>query len=544
MAAVIYARKSSESEDRQVQSLDDQLKALRNLANDQSIKVEAELIESKSAKDPYGRPEFERLVASIEKGEVTEVLTWALNRMSRNPVDGGRIAHLLQTGKLRKIVTPTKVYDSEDSALLLAVENGMSTAFIQDLRRNTKRGLASKVEKGWAPYRAKLGYQNNLITHEIDPDPESFHLVKKAWQLYLEGWTVAAIEDHLRSLGLCHRTRNKQPMPLRKGYLYQVFVNPFYMGMFRYEGKLHPGAHKAMVTEEQFAQVQRRLQARPGRAGKFAPKRFTFGGAFRCSKCGCAVTAQTKRKYAKDGTLKGTYTYYHCTGHKGCQKTAVRAEVLEKAVVDLIESIALPEWLVELAKADVARMIERDLAALSATASDIEGRIRSIERRLGRLLELRLDDTIDRTEFDETRKRLLAEKEAESQQLTLQASYVNRAMGYLDQELSKCVRAHEYTVTPHEVLLVAMAQTLSNVITFVPGGVKIQPQEPLAEIIGFRPLIIGSVSRENSDLLVKSSTWGAFCGCLHTRTQLHSGAQMPVSLHQVCGEERIIQIMR
>jgi len=118
-------------------------------------------------------------------------------------------------------------------------------------------------------------------------------------------------------------------------------------------------------------------------------------------------------------------------------------------------------------------MIERDLAGLSANASEIEGRIGGIERRLSRLLNLRLDDTIDQSEFEQTRKELLAEKARESEQLELQASYVSRSLSYLDQELTKCVRAHEYSITSKEALLIGMAQTLRRDITFVPGGVKI-----------------------------------------------------------------------
>lgn len=521
MSAVIYARKSSESEDRQVQSLDDQLGVLRSLASDQGISVEVEYVESKSAKDPYARPEFERLIRSIEGGKVSQVYVWALNRLSRNPVDGGRIAHLLQTGKLRRIVTPVKVYDSEDSALLLAVENGMSTAFIQDLRRNVKRGLASKAEKGWAPYKAKLGYRNNLETNQIDPDPEAFALVKQAWQLFLEGWTVSAIEDHVRTLGLKHFIRGKESIPLRKRYLYRVFADPFYSGMFLYKGELRKGAHQPMITRAQFALAQQRLRSNPGRTGKFAPKKFTFGGIFRCANCGCVVTAQTKRKYSKDGTLRGTYTYYHCTGHRGCRKAAVRAEVLESAIRDLIQGIALPEWLVELAKADVARMIERDLVGLSATASDIEGRMSGIDKKLSKLLELRLGDSVGQIEFEETRRRLIAEKEEEARKLAEQQNAVTRSMSYLDQELTKCVRAHEYTLTPDEALLVGMAQTLSSDIRFVPGGVKIQPQEPLREIIRFTPLILGSVSRETSDFRHTNCNWGAFCGHLHTVARMN-----------------------
>lgn len=524
MPAVIYARKSSESEDRQVQSLDDQLKALRSLARERGTTLTAEYTEAKSAKDPYARSEFERMVQEIEQGSVSEVFAWALNRLSRNPVDGGRIAYLLQTGKLRRIVTPMKVYDSQDSPLLLAVENGMSTAFIQDLSRNVKRGLASKVEKGWAPCRAKIGYRNNLETHEIDVDPEAFPLLQRGWKLFLEGWTVAAVEEHLRSLGLVHRQKGKPPVPFRKHAFYRVLADPFYAGSFRYNGTWHKGAHMPMVTEAEFAQVQRMMRSRPTRAGKFAPKRFLFGGLFRCAACGCAVTAQTKRKHAKDGTLKGTYTYYHCTGYKGCKKTAISERALASAILELIDSVALPDWLVELAKADVARLVERDLGHLAAAASASEGRLSAIERKGERLLELFLEGGIEKPEYEQAKLALTAQKELETKQLADQASYVQTCMGYLDQQLSSCVRAHEFQVSPSEVLLTSMAQMLRSEVAFVPGGVKLQPNNDLAGIIRFRPLIVRSVSRETKDSRCTNCDWQAFCDYLHTIARLN-GAQ-------------------
>lgn len=522
MTAVIYARKSSESEDRQVQSLDDQLKVLRTLSLEQGVSPQIEFVESQSAKDPYARPEFERLIQSIERGDVSVIYTWALNRLSRNPVDGGRIAHLLQTRRLARIVTPTKVYDSEDSPLLLAVENGMSTAFIQDLSRNVKRGLASKVEKGWAPCRAKIGYRNNLETHEIDIDPEAFPLLKQGWKLFLEGWTVGAIEDHLRSLGLMHRQKGKAPVPFRRHYFYRIIADPFYAGLFRYKGVLHKGAHQAMVSEAEFALAQQIMRGKPTRAGKHAPRRFLFGGIFRCATCGCAITAQTKRKYAKDGTIRGTYTYYHCTGYKGCKKKAVSEQALAEGIHQLVDSIALPSWMVDLAKTEVARLIERDLANLSSNASSIEARIATLDRRNDRLLQIYLDGGIEKPEYDRARRGLNEEKAREAEALTYQTSHIDRCMSYLDQQLQKCVRAHEFKVMPSEVLLTSMAQTLRGEVKFVPGGVKLQPENVLAEIIRFRPLIISSVSRETSDSRALNSDWQAFCGQLHTLARMHS----------------------
>src|SRR3972149_8840367 len=64
----LYARKSSESEDRQVQSIDDQISRLKKLATELNLSVKEILIESHSAKTPNARPIFNSMLERIEKG--------------------------------------------------------------------------------------------------------------------------------------------------------------------------------------------------------------------------------------------------------------------------------------------------------------------------------------------------------------------------------------------------------------------------------------------------------------------------------------------
>jgi site-specific DNA recombinase len=64
----LYARKSSESEDRQTQSIDDQINHLKSLAIDLGLDIVKVFTESKSAKQPNNRPVFEEMINKIEKG--------------------------------------------------------------------------------------------------------------------------------------------------------------------------------------------------------------------------------------------------------------------------------------------------------------------------------------------------------------------------------------------------------------------------------------------------------------------------------------------
>ncbi len=63
----LYARKSSESEDRQVQSIDDQISRLKELAKTLNLNIKEILTESKSAKKPYCRPSLRACSSGLKK---------------------------------------------------------------------------------------------------------------------------------------------------------------------------------------------------------------------------------------------------------------------------------------------------------------------------------------------------------------------------------------------------------------------------------------------------------------------------------------------
>ena len=86
----IYCRKSSESEDRQILSIPSQIAELKNLAKARGLAVANIFSESKSAKAP-GRPVFNEMMARIQSGDAQGIICWKLDRLARNPVDGGAI---------------------------------------------------------------------------------------------------------------------------------------------------------------------------------------------------------------------------------------------------------------------------------------------------------------------------------------------------------------------------------------------------------------------------------------------------------------------
>lgn len=348
----LYARKSSESEDRQVQSIDDQIDRLRKLANDLNLNVKKIYTEAKSAKKPNNRPVFDEMIQKIENGEADGILCWQINRLSRNPIDSGKISWLLQQGVLKSIQTIDRQYLPQDNVLLFSVESGVANQYILDLSKNTKRGLMSKLEKGWQNGIAPLGYLNDRENKIIKTDPERFNVIRKMWDLMLTGnYTPPKIMD-IANNRWGFRTRRFKKIggcPLSRSGIYKIFTNLFYAGIIVHKpsGVQYKGEHEPMITLEEYDRVQMLL----GKKGKPRPKthEFAFTGSIRCGVCNCLYTAETKRKLLKSGEIH-EHTYYHCTRRttkvKCNQRKNIRAEDLEIMIEKEIEKYTiLPEFL-------------------------------------------------------------------------------------------------------------------------------------------------------------------------------------------------------
>ncbi len=399
MKFFVYARKSTESEDRQVQSIDDQLQAMKEMAVRLGLQIADVLTESKSAKAPGLRPVFDDMLRRIQLGEAEGILCWSTNRLFRNSVDYGQVAWLLQQGIIRKIHTADREYLPEDNVLLMAVEAGVATQYVIDLRKAVLRGLDSKVSKGWFPGKAPLGYRNDKLSRQIEPDGARFKLMRKAWEMVLSGsYTVPEILDELQSWGFPKVTRSN---------LYKAFSNPFYCGCFKYRSVVYPGNHKAMVTQFEFERAQELLH----KAAHIQPQKheFPFTGLIRCGVCGCLITAERHVKtYRTTGNIR-EYVYYRCTGNRGCTKKGVRAEVIESQILQMLSDCRLDpefgEFLHEFAEEIEATNPDSGVTILTERTR----RLQSCKVRIDRLLELRLANEISADEYQDNRLKVRQE---------------------------------------------------------------------------------------------------------------------------------------
>ena len=186
----IYCRKSSEAEDRQVLSIESQTRELEQIAAKLNLPVAEILTESKSAKDP-GRPVFNAMMQRLYRGEAAGIICWKLDRLARNPVDGGSIIWAIKQHGI-KVMTPAQSYAREDdNIILMYIEFGMAQKYVDDLSKNVKRGTENQDRKWLVSGRRPGGYLNHTdkMTGEntLIKDPERFPSIRHMWDLMLTG---------------------------------------------------------------------------------------------------------------------------------------------------------------------------------------------------------------------------------------------------------------------------------------------------------------------------------------------------------------------
>ena len=412
MRYILYARKSSEADDRQAPSIVSQKESLRDLAARENLTIAAELCEARSAWSP-GRPVFADLLARIRRGEADGIICWKLDRLSRNPIDDGQVKWLLQEGIIQHIRTFERSYYPPDNVLLMAVEFGMATQYSRDLSTNVKRGLQHKAASGWLPTRAPVGYLNNKNKEPDQPpivrDPVRWSIVRKCFDDLLSrssGSTDALFRKAISDYGLTWANNRA----VTRSNFYRLLNNPFYVGDIVYGGNIYPGSHDPMLTRQEWAEIQRILHQPLFTRSKGLE--FPFTGLIRCGGCGAQITAERRERIQQNGNHH-VWTYYHCTRRRdpSCRQPAITSAELEQQILSILDKIEIsPEihkWAMSVLRDENAAQERQRGAEIIIQRREYD----TCRRRIGRLIDMRSNGELTAEEYAGRRSALLAEKE-------------------------------------------------------------------------------------------------------------------------------------
>ncbi len=473
----IYARKSTESEDRQILSIDSQVRELKMLADHEGLQVDRVFTESMSAKAP-GRPVFNEIYRLLQKGALDGIVCWKLDRLARNPVDGGALIWAIEENKLKHLVTPQRSFtNTGNDKFWMQLEFGMAKKYVDDLSDNVKRGIRARIHQGWMSGLPPLGYLNDRNNRTIVKDPQRFPLIRRMWDLMLTGNLTPPHIQRLANDKWGLRTRKFKRLggaPIALSAVYKIFKHPFYYGIIRHKNEFHQGAHEPMVSKAEFDRVQKLLGVKTSpRPEKYD---FAFTGLIRCGECGASVTAEHKRN--RQGHR---YIYYHCTRKRkgtSCTQKVIEVKQLQTQISSFLESMTIhpdfSEWVISLTQEIHAEEMAKDKASFES----LNKRYAACKEELSKLVDLRLRGLLNDDEY------MKKKRELENERVTLK-ELLNDSDDHFSQVLNRCIEAFEFATIAkrtfdegdNEVKRACLRYLGSN-LTLQDGILSIHAQEP------------------------------------------------------------------
>ena len=414
---IIYARKSTDVEDKQVLSIEAQLVELRAYARNENLQIIDELVEKKSAKTP-GRPIFAELLKRVERGEANGVIAWHPDRLARNSIDGGQIVYLLDQTHLANLKFPTFWFENTaQGKFMLSIAFGQSKYYVDNLSENTKRGLRQKVRRGEFPGLAPVGYINDSRTKVITVDRRRASVAAEAFELYAKGESCFDdIAMFLFERGI--KTSGNKRFP--KDQIKRLLTNPFYYGHFRYAGEIYEGKHNAIISKKLFDDVQAVISRRnrPRKSKNNNP--MTLCGVLRCGTCNMMITGEKRVKRQKNGNIHH-YTYYRCSKKSKiitCKEPHIRGELLLEQILGILHHYEMPKvWegkLRDFIEKDQANEQNRNQAQITGLHADIA----QLTIKLQRLLDGYLDQDIDRETYLIKKAEMMSQKKSFEEKLS------------------------------------------------------------------------------------------------------------------------------
>ncbi len=398
MKAIILARVSTKEQEEQGHSLPAQVHRLKEYAKKHNLTIAKEFAFSETAGAKI-RKKFEEVIAYLKSHkDVQALLCMNVDRVTRNFRDAvdldemrkkeGLAIHFVQDGFVLDADATGNAMFMWEAKVFIAKQ------YINRLADDAKRSINHKAEHGEWIAKAPIGYCNAADTvtskRTVVLDEERAFLVRKIFQDYATGcYSLRELAAQARSWGL---TNSKSGRPLSVKQVHELLHNPFYYGFMRIKGALFAHNYPTLTDLGLFEKCHQ-----VGRRGKLAPfkrtdKPFVFRGLLKCAKCGCSYSSEIKKQ---------RYIYLRPTKSKGaceCFQTT-EASVLEQ-VAHVFEHIRIPEAvckaLIKSLKESVTVKKEHHQQAVHALQKEY-GKTCTM---LDNLLDMRLDGSITKSEYD------------------------------------------------------------------------------------------------------------------------------------------------
>jgi len=371
--AAVYARISSDKTGNEA-GVTRQLEDCRNLAVASKWHIVEEYVDNDiSASSGKARPRYQAMLAAIEAGEVDAIVTWAPDRLYRKLSDleplivvmekSGCTLRTVRAGEI-DMATPT-------GRMLARILASVATAEGEVKSDRWKRSIRQRREQGqppgWGPRLFGYARTGEVIDDEADA-------IRWAADELVAGRSVRSVAAGLTEQGYTSTKGN----PWSTQAVTRLMKNARLAGHSTLNGDaVGVGDWQAILTDEQFTQVQAVLSLRQG-SSPTVPRKSLLLGLARCDECKTPL-ASGRNNYRAGKQGARVYRCRSGPGLPGCGRISIQAEPLE----EMVEAYAR-------VRLDDPR-VRANLATLAATSGENTAEVISLEDRL-RELEQELDD--------------------------------------------------------------------------------------------------------------------------------------------------------
>lgn len=342
----LYARKSTEAEDKQALSIESQVREMLALAERDNLNVVDIKREAHSAKAVGQREVFNQMVNELRIGKFNAILTWAPDRLSRNAGDLATLIDSLDQKILIEIRTYNQKFTDSPNEKFMLMIVGATGKLENDAKGvNVRRGLKMRCQQGLWPGPPPTGY---LINPNRDKkchviiDPHRGSIIRETFQrVGLERWSGRQVYNWLKNT-VNFRTVNGKHLTLSNVYI--ILKSHFYYGVFEYpkgSNNWYQGRHETLISKDLFDRVQEQIK-RSDINIPYGSKQFLFTKLITCGLCGSGISATERIKKQQNGNVH-QYIYYGCTkfNDKECKCGYIREDELINQMLNIIDTMKL-----------------------------------------------------------------------------------------------------------------------------------------------------------------------------------------------------------
>ena len=378
MKGVIYARYSSDNQ--REESIEGQIRENTAFADKNGIEIVGTYIDRAFSAKTDNRPDFQKMIKDSAGKAFDVVIVWKLDRFARDRYDSAFYKRALRKNGVRVVSATEAISDGPDGILLESLLEGVAEYYSAELAEKTIRGMTDNALACKSNGSIPLGYVTDQEKH-FQIDPLYAPIIVEIFQKYINGYTMKEIVDDLQARGI----RNRKGAVISENVVSNILRNRRYLGEYRFRDTVIPNGIPAIVPEELFDAVQRRMESnKKAPARHKAEEEYLLSTKLFCGKCQRMMAGESGKR--RDDTV---YRYYKCSGVKrklGCDKKTVRKTWIEDLVIAEIKKIVYDDALIEQLADDVMKLQETENMVVPVLKNQLAEVEKGIENLLNAIM--------------------------------------------------------------------------------------------------------------------------------------------------------------